>query len=158
MDYFLIITGAILIIVGIAGCVLPVIPGPPISYVGLLLLHFTDKYQFTNEFLLIWALVTIAVTLLDYYIPIWGAKKFGASKPGVWGSVIGLILGLLFFPPWGIIIGPFIGAVVGELIAGKASGAALKAGLGSFIGFLGGTLLKLIASGMMAWYFFKELF
>lgn len=158
MEYFLIITGAILIILGIAGCVLPVLPGPPISYVGLLLLHFTDKYQFTNEFLLIWALVTIAVTLLDYYIPIWGAKKFGASKPGIWGSVIGMILGLLFFPPWGIILGPFAGAVVGELIVGKKSGEALKAGFGSFVGFLGGTLLKLIASGMMAWYFFRELF
>lgn len=157
MDYFLIITGIIFIITGIAGCVLPVLPGPPISYAGLLLLHFTEKYEFTGKFLLIWAVITVVVTLIDYWIPVWGAKKFGASRPGVWGSIIGLVAGLIFFPPFGIIIGPFAGAVLGELLAGKQSGAALKAGFGSFAGFISGVLLKLMASGMMTWYFFKTL-
>jgi hypothetical protein len=138
--------------------VLPVIPGPPLSYIGLLLLHFTEKFQFSERFLIIWAIVTAAVYALDYIIPAWGTKKFGGSKRGVWGSIIGLVIGLFFFPPFGIIIGPFLGAVVGELTAGKDSAAALKSGFGSFLGFLAGTLLKLITSGMMTWYFFKELF
>jgi len=144
-------------ITGILGCILPFIPGPPMSYIGILLLHFTTGVQFSNRFLLIWAIVTVVVVALDYIIPIWGTKKFGGSKQGVWGSVIGLIAGMFFFPPFGIIIGPFVGAVVGELIAGKNSNAALKSGFGSFIGFLTGTILKLIVSGMMTWYFFKEL-
>ena len=158
MDYILIVLGIIFMVSGILGCVLPVIPGPPLSYIGLLLLHFTGKYQFSTQFLIIWAIITTVVYVLDYVIPVWGTKKFGGSKRGVWGSIIGLIVGLFFFPPFGIIVGPFIGAVVGELTSGKDSGLALKSGFGSFLGFLVGTLLKLITSGMMTWYFFKELF
>lgn len=157
MDYVLIGFGIILLITGILGCVLPVIPGPPLNYLGLLLLHLTERYQFSTKFMVTWAIITVVVYALDYVIPVWGTKKFGGSKRGVWGSVIGLVVGLFFFPPFGIIIGPFAGAVIGELSVGKDSGAALKSGFGSFIGFLLGTLLKLIASGMMTWYFFKEL-
>ncbi|MDX9883033.1 MAG: DUF456 domain-containing protein [Prolixibacteraceae bacterium] len=157
MDYFLIGTGILFLILGILGGVLPVIPGPPLSYVALLLLHFTEKHQFSGRFLLIWACLTVAVTVLDYIIPAWGTKRFGGSKRGVWGSLIGLLVGIFFFPPFGIIIGPFIGAIVGEISGGKDNKAALKAGLGSFAGFVAGTLLKLIASGMMAWYFFAEM-
>lgn len=158
MDYLLIGFGILFILGGIAGAILPVLPGPPLSYVGLLLLHFTSKYQFTTKFLVIWGIVTVVVYLLDYIIPAWGTKKFGGSKRGVWGSIIGLVVGLVLFPPWGIIIGPFLGAVLGELSSGKESKAALRSGFGSFVGFLTGTLLKLIAAGMMAWYFFAKLF
>ncbi|WP_372651424.1 DUF456 domain-containing protein [Draconibacterium sp.] len=157
MDILLIVLGALFIISGVLGCVLPIIPGPPLSYIGLLLLHFTERYQFSSKFLIIWAIITVVVYALDYLIPAWGTKKFGGSKRGVWGSIIGLVIGMFFFPPFGIIIGPFIGAVVGELTVGKDSGAALKSGFGSFMGFLAGTLLKLIASGMMTWYFVKEM-
>ena len=157
MDYVLIALGVVFMISGILGCVLPVIPGPPLSYIGLLFLHLTERYQFSTRFLVIWVVITAVVYALDYIIPAWGTKKFGGSKRGVWGSIIGLVIGLFFFPPFGIILGPFLGAVIGELTAGKDSGAALKSGFGSFIGFLAGTLLKLITSGMMTWYFFKEL-
>lgn len=157
MDILLIVLGSIFIISGILGCVLPIIPGPPLSYIGLLLLHFTERYQLSSKFLIIWAIITVVVYALDYLIPAWGTKKFGGSKRGVWGSIIGLVIGLFFFPPFGIIIGPFLGAVIGELTAGKESGEALKSGFGSFMGFLAGTLLKLITSGMMTWYFIKEL-
>lgn len=157
MDTLLIIAGIILMIAGIAGCALPVLPGPPLSYAGLLLLHFTEKFEFTGRFLLIWAVITIVVTLIDYLIPVWGARKFGAGRPGVWGSMIGLIAGLVFFPPVGIIAGPFLGAVVGELISGKNTSQAFKAGFGSFIGFLTGVMLKLIASGLMTWHFFRTM-
>lgn len=157
MDYLLIGFGIILIISGILGCVLPLLPGPPLSYIGLLLLHFTQDYQFSNKFLIIWGLITGVVYALDFIIPAWGTKKFGGSKRGVWGSIIGLVIGMFFFPPFGIIIGPFAGAVIGELTSGKESGAALKSGFGSFLGFLTGTILKLIVSGMLTWYFVMEM-
>lgn len=158
MDYVLIVLGILLMLSGLAGCILPVIPGPPLSYIGLLMLHFTERYQFSTNFLILWAIITVVIYGLDYVIPVWGTKKFGGSKRGVWGSVIGLVVGFFFFPPFGIIIGSFLGAVIGELTSGKDTGAALKSGFGSFVGFLTGTILKLIASGMMTWYFGKELF
>ncbi|MCK4813528.1 MAG: DUF456 domain-containing protein [Candidatus Marinimicrobia bacterium] len=158
MDYVLIVLGIILMIIGIVGCLLPVLPGPPLSYVGLLLLHFTERYQFSSRFLIIFAIITATVFVLDYIIPAWGTQRFGGSKRGVWGSIIGLVAGFFIFPPLGIIICPFIGAVIGELSSGKDTANAMKSGFGSFIGLLLGTLLKFIASGMMFWYFGKELF
>jgi hypothetical protein len=157
MNYFLIIVGILFALTGILGCFLPFLPGPPLNYIALLLLHFTSIHQFTTKFLVIWAIIAAVVVLLDYLIPVWGTKKFGGSKQGVWGSVIGLVAGLFIFPPFGIIIFPFAGAVVGELIAGKDTGSALKAGFGSFVGFLTGTILKLIVSGMMTWHFFSKI-
>lgn len=157
MDTFLIISGIILMLLGIAGAVLPVLPGPPLSYAGLLLLHFTAKYQFTAKFLIIWGIITALVVLIDYMVPVWGARKFGAGKAGIYGCIIGLAIGLFVFPPFGIIFGPFIGAVIGEVITGKEADNAMKAGFGSFVGFMTGVMLKVITSGLMAWYFAKEL-
>lgn len=156
MDTFLIILGAICLLIGILGCVLPVLPGVPLAYCGLLLLHATDKVQFSWQFLVIWAVVTIIVQVLDSVVPIWGTKKFGGSKMGVWGSTIGLLVGL-FFGPWGIVLGPFLGAVLFELIDGKNTRLALKAGWGSFVGLMTGTILKLICCGLMTYYFIAEL-
>ncbi len=157
MDTFLIISGILLLILGLAGAILPVLPGPPLSYVALLLLHFTSKYQFSARFLVIWALITMAVVLIDYLVPVWGARKFGAGKAGIYGCIIGLVIGLFAFPPFGIIIGPFAGAVIGEVIQGKEAMMALKAGFGSFVGFMSGVVLKVITSGFMTWYFLREL-
>ncbi len=157
MDYVLIALGILFIISGIFGGILPVLPGPPLSYVGLILLHLTERYQFSTNFLIVWGMITVVVYVLDYLIPIWGTKRFGGSKRGVWGSIIGLLVGMFLFPPFGIIVGPFLGAVLGELSSGKQSREAFRSGLGSFLGFLVGTLLKLIVSGMMAWYFIAEM-
>ena len=154
MDIALIIIGAILMLVGLAGCIFPVLPGPPISYAGILFLHFTENYSFSDQFLLIWFFVAAAVTALDYVIPVYGTKKFGGSKKGIWGSTIGLIVGL-FFLPVGIIIGPFIGAYIGEMIAVNDNSRALKSALGSFIGFLTGTVMKLAVSAIMLFHFVK---
>jgi len=157
MDYALIVLGALFMITGILGAILPVLPGPPLSFVGLIFLHLTERYQFSTNFLIIWGVITVVVYLLDYLIPVWGTKKFGGSKRGVWGSIIGLLLGMFLFPPFGIVVGPFLGAVLGELSSGKQSREAFRSGFGSFLGFLVGTLLKLIVSGMIAWYFVAEM-
>lgn len=144
-------------ILGILGCVLPVIPGPPLSFIGLLLLHFSRFAEFSPGFLLIYGSVAVIVTVLDYIVPLWGTRKFGGSKAGVWGAGIGLVLGLIFFPPLGIIIGPFAGAVIGESVSGKKAGDAFRAGLGSLLGFMLGVGLKLGASLLMTYHFVREL-
>ena len=155
MDIFLIISGSLLMILGIAGCLLPVLPGPPLSYLGLVAIHLTSKIDFSSKFLIWWGIIVIIVSVLDYVIPIWGTKIFGGSKFGVWGSMVGLLAGL-FIPPAGIVIGPFIGAVAGEMISGNRKNA-LKAGFGSFIGFLAGTVAKFLVSLIMLYYFITAL-
>jgi len=156
MDNLWVILGGILMLVGLAGSILPFLPGPPLSYIGLILQQLREAPPFSSKFLWIWAGVTLAVVIIDYVIPIYGTKKFGGTKYGVWGCTIGLIIGL-FFGPVGIIAGPFVGAFVGELIGNANSDHALKAALGSFIGFLAGTLLKLIACAMMTYYYVASL-
>ena len=156
MDILLIILGAVCLLAGIVGCVLPVLPGVPLAYIGMLLLQLTDRVQFTWQFLVIWAVVVVIVQALDYFVPAWGTKRFGGSKWGVWGSTIGMLVGL-FFGVWGIILGPFIGAVVFELIDGKNTRATLRAGWGSFVGLMTGTILKLICCGLMTYYFIAAL-
>ncbi len=115
MDIFLLVLGFILIIIGIAGCILPVIPGPPISYIGLLLLHFTSKASLSTFTLVFTGTLVVVVTILDYFVPICGTKLSGGSKWGMRGSAIGLIIGLLF-GALGIFLFPFLGALAGELL------------------------------------------
>ena len=157
IDILWISVGLLLIVLGFLGCFLPVIPGPPLSFAALLMLQLTAEPPFTVLYLLIIGGVVLLVTILDYVVPIIGAKKFGASKAGIWGSSIGVVLGL-FFGLWGVLILPFVGALVAELIAGKASGKALKAAFGTFLGFLMGTLLKLMVSIFITYKFIEALF
>ncbi len=152
MDLFLSILAIVLMIVGLAGAIIPVIPGPIISFLGLLSLYFTAPPPFSDNFITIWAVLAILVTALDQVIPVLGTKKMGGTKYGVNGSIIGLLAGIFFFPPIGIIIGPFLGALLGELIGGKDFNQATKAGFGSFLGFLSGTLLKLVFSFIAAYH------
>ena len=156
LDIFLAVLGFCFIIGGLAGCIVPALPGPPLSYVALLLLHATRFADYSNKFLIIAAIVTVAVTVADYIVPVWGTKKWGGSRAGAIGSVLGLLIGL-FFAPAGIIIGPFAGAVVGELLVGRNTKIALRSGFGSFIGFLFGTVMKLAVCMTFSYYFFKEL-
>jgi uncharacterized protein YqgC (DUF456 family) len=158
MADYLLLAGAIsLLVLGIIGCLLPVLPGPPLSYAGLILLHLSRFAAFSKEKLIILAVVAIVVTVIDYIVPIWGTRKFGGSKYGMRGATIGLIIGLFLGPP-GIIMGPFIGAVVGELIRKDDINYALKAGFGSLLGFLTGVGLKLAASFVITFYFIKGFF
>lgn len=157
MDTFLILTGIVLLLSGIAGCIVPFLPGPPLAYGSLILLQVSSYKPYSEKFLVIWALVTIAVVIADYYIPIWGTKKFGGTKGGVWGATIGLIIGMFFFPPIGLIAGPFIGAFAGEMLNNQDSSKAFRSAIGSFIGFIAGTLMKLGISIVMGYYFFTAL-
>ena len=156
-DYLLLAGAVSLLILGIIGCLLPVLPGPPLSYAGLILLHLSRFASFSNEKLIILAVIAVVVTVLDYIVPIWGTRKFGGSKYGMRGATVGLIIGL-FLGPAGIIAGPFIGAFVGELIYKDDTKYALKAGFGSLLGFLTGVGLKLAASFIIIFYFIKGIF
>ena len=123
-----------------------------------MLLQFGSDPPFTARFIVIWALITAGVTFLDYIVPLWGTKKLGGTKAGIWGAGIGVVAGIFIFPPIGLIIGPFLGAVIGELINGATGNNALKAGLGSFLGFIAGTLMKLTISIIMGYYFVVNAF
>ena len=148
MDIFLLILGFILMLVGILGSFLPILPGPPISWVGLLLLHFTSVINMTWTFLGITLAIALLVFALDYVIPAIGTKKFGGTKAGVIGTTVGLVVALIFpvFGPFGIIIWPFIGALVGELLNKADKKTDTKAAFGSFLGFLTGTFMKFLVA------------
>ncbi|HNP06835.1 MAG TPA: DUF456 domain-containing protein [Cyclobacteriaceae bacterium] len=156
MDLVWAVIGGILMLAGIIGCLLPFIPGPPLSFLGLLLLQLRETAPFTTQFLILWAVIVIVITALDYLVPIYGTKRFGGTKYGLWGCTIGLIAGF-WFGPVGIIAGPFLGALLGEWLGNRNSDQAFKAAIGSFVGFLVGTVLKLIASGVMTYYFIASL-
>ena len=153
MDILLMILSGLCLLIGFLGCVLPALPGPPIAYLGILFLHFTDKVQFSSTQLWIWLGIVVVVQALDYFIPMLGTKYSKGSKSGTWGAFVGSILGLLFLP-WGLILGPFFGAAVGELIADRSLNQAFKSGVGSVLGFLFGTILKLA----LCTYFIMQFF
>ncbi len=142
MDIVLIILSALCLLAGLLGCVLPALPGPPVAYLGLILLHVADKVEFTTAQLLVWLLLVVVMQVLDSFIPMLGTKYSQGSKWGSWGAFIGSLLGL-FFMPWGLLAGPFLGAVVGELMGNRSAHQALRSGFGSLLGFLFGTVLKL---------------
>lgn len=145
MDYILLSIGLICMIVGILGSFLPILPGPPISWIGLLLLFCTDAVPMNYWTLGVTLVIAVGVAILDYVIPAQGTKRFGGSNYGIWGTNIGLIVGLLAPIPLGFIIGPFVGAFVGELIYNaKDKKRAFKAATGSFIGFLASTFMKFV--------------
>ncbi|WP_055442672.1 DUF456 domain-containing protein [Lacinutrix himadriensis] len=148
MDIFLTLLGFLFIVIGLIGSFLPVLPGPPMSWIGLLFLYLTKAVPNDMWFLIITLVVALIVFALDYIIPALGTKKFGGSKTGMIGTTVGLLISIFFpiFGFFGIIIWPFVGALVGELINKADSKTAIKAAFGSFLGFLTGTFLKFIVA------------
>ena len=156
LDYILLTLAILLIIIGIIGCLVPVLPGPPLSFAGILIVHFTKFATVSQNLLIILGLIAAVVTILDYVVPIWGTKKFGGSKYGIRGATVGIIIGFFFGPP-GIIIGPFLGAIIGEMIFKDDLKYAIRAGFGSLLGFMLGIGMKLAASFAITFYFVKAI-
>jgi len=102
--------------------------------------------------------LTLLTMILDYVLPMAGAKKYGSTRRGFWGAFFGMVIGVVLFPPFGMIIGAFLGAVIGELTAGKKQAEAMKAGWGVFLGVITALILKLLVSGIMTFFFIKALF
>jgi len=167
MDYLLMILAVVVIIVGLIGDILPGIPGTPVSYLALLLLHWTDRLTYSPRFLLIMGLICAVITVLDYIVPVWGTKKFGGTKAGTRGSTIGLVVGILVLPALGIVIGPFgilgllggpfVGAYIGEKMGGTPDNMAWRSAFGSFIGFMAGTLMKIVYTLVVGFYVIKDI-
>ena len=153
-------TGAFLLaLLGIAGCIVPVLPGTLLSYGGLLCAYFTSYSQMGATALWVWLAVSIAVSIADYILPAWMAKRFGGSRAGSIGATIGVFVGFFFLPPVGILLGPFLGAVIGELVNDRNDRAkALVVGFGSFLSFIVGTGAKLIVSIGILVHIFADTF
>ncbi|ALJ05949.1 hypothetical protein APS56_12760 [Pseudalgibacter alginicilyticus] len=146
MDVILLILATLCMILGILGSFLPVLPGPITSWLGLLILHFIEPIPINKSFLIITLAIAILIWVLDYIIPAMGTKRFGGSKAGMIGTSIGLVVGILSPIPFGIIIGPFAGAFIGELTNKADTNIALKAAFGSFLGFLTSTFIKFVVA------------
>lgn len=163
MEALIITLGIILLIIGVVSCILPPLPGPPVAFCSLLLLQFFhDGVNLSNTWLIIFGILSVAVTIIDNFVTIWGTHKFGGTKAGVRGSVFGMLLGIFvltpFVGPFSVALGPFLGAVIGEMVAGQNFTLAIKSGFGSFIGFLLGMGFKLIITAIIGVYFFWAIF
>jgi uncharacterized protein YqgC (DUF456 family) len=156
MDIFLAIVAILLALVGLAGSVVPVLPGPPVSWIGLLLVSFTHYYDRPGWFVWMWLGVVILVTVADNFLPVVMTRRFGGSRAATWGTVLGMVAGM-FFGPWGMIVGPFAGAFLGEVIGNRSEGhVALRIATGAFFAFISGVGIKLVSSGMILYYIVKE--
>lgn len=162
MMYVLIIVAVLLSLLGLAGAFVPGLAGPPFSFLGLLMLSFVKGVDYSTEFLVVMGLIGAIIFVLDYLVPIWGTKTLGGTKAGVRGSTIGLIIGLivtLVFPVgfMVILVGPFIGAFIGEKQAGVEDRIAWRSALGSFLGFLAGTFMKMVYALVCIVYIVKDI-
>ena len=158
MDIIIICVVAFILLLGIIGCFVPIMPGPPISYGALLFFHFSTSYSIKEDILWLMAFIVIAVTVFDLWVQIYGVKKFGGTKKAVNGSIIGLIIGIFFLPPFGIIIGPFLGAFIGARMEENSDvNKSIKIALGALAGFLAGTMLKLSVSLYIIYLVFQTI-
>lgn len=155
MNILGIIVAVVFFTVGVLGTILPALPGAPLIWLGMLIYGFIDKFQNLSwAFFIGQGLAVVLIFLIDYLASVWGVRRYGGSKEAIWGSVLGGILGIFVLGPFGLIFGPFVGAVAGELYRRTPFGKALEVGLGTLIGFLGGTALKLaIEAVMIIWFF-----
>jgi uncharacterized protein YqgC (DUF456 family) len=141
--------------IGVLGTILPALPGAPLVWLGMLIYGFFVKFHnLPWTFYAGQGLAVVLIFLIDYLASIWGVRRYGGSKEAVWGSVLGGLLGILVLGPFGLIFGPFIGAVAGELYRSSTLNKALEVGFGTLIGFMGGTVMKLaIEAVMIIWFF-----
>ncbi len=153
------IIAIILFILGFLGTVLPALPGPILVWTGMLVYgYFVSFENLSLSFYISQALIVGLIYLVDYLSVLWGAKKYGGSRYAGWGAAAGTLVGLVTLGPPGVIVGPFAGAVLVELLSGRNVQQAAKVGIGTIIGFLGGTFVKLLMEiVMIIWFFIKIL-
>ena len=151
-EFILISGGILLLLIGVLGAFIPVLPGPPLSFGGFLMFYFSKSATILPQTLFVFGILTVLITLLDYLLPIWGTKAGKGSKHGVFGATLGLVIGIIFFPPWGVIPGPVLGAWLAERVNGKNNREAVRSAFGSFSGLLLGTIFKFVVSIAMIWY------
>ena len=157
MEIFLSIIALLCGIIGIIGSIMPILPGVALSYIGMLCAYFTSASTITTPMLWVWGIVTVAVCVMDYILPAYFSKMFGASKAGMTGATLGVFAGI-FLGPIGIIFGPFAGAVLGEMLnQNRTLGEAIKVGFGSFLSFLVGTGIKLIVATIVTYYIARDI-
>ena len=146
----LVVAAAVLQLAGLVGCVLPALAGPPLNFIGLIVLCLAKGWRtFSPVFLVVMGALTALTMITDYYLPMAGSKRYGSTKRGFWGALIGMIVGTIAFPPFGLVIGAFLGAILGEVTAGKNGSEAMRAGWGAFLGVLAAMVFRLSVSGLM---------
>ena len=156
MTVLLILLGFLLVLAGIAGCVYPIVPGPLLAFLSLLLISWAKAWQpFSPTFLIVMGAATVALAAVDYLVPAMAARRYGATRYGLIGGTIGMIVGIFFVPPFGVFLGMFLGALVGELAGGSRSTVALKTGWGVFIGNLAAAVIKLAYCGTVLFFYVR---
>ncbi len=155
MEILGLVLAVMFFVAGIAGTFLPVLPGAPLIWLGMLVYGITSGFASLSWSFYVWqGLAVVLIFFVDYAANVWGVRKYGGSRNAVWGSLTGLLLGVLFLGPAGIIFGPFIGALAGELISQKPLNDAVKSGVGSLVGLIGSVAIKLLLeAGMITWFF-----
>lgn len=145
MEILLLILGILLLIGGVAGCIVPAIPGPPFSFIGMLLLQWSGYADFSTWTLVLWGILATIVTIIDFLVTTWMTKRFGGSKAGNWGATIGMIVGMILPIPGGILVGLFAGAMIGEMVFSKQNtDKSLKVAFGALLSFFVGSGIKLL--------------
>ena len=158
MELLVVLLAIVLLILGLLGSFIPAIPGPPLSYIALLLVSLFTSYTFSQDFLIMWAGIVITVMALDYWLQVYGVKKFGGKKKAINGTLIGLVVGLFAPIPFGFLLGPFAGAFIGAYLEEKEDFLkVLLIAMGALAGFLSGVVLKLAVSAYLGYEFIKVL-
>lgn len=160
-EIFIDAVAILMALAGVVGCIIPAIPGPPLTYASILLMYLFNNpnYAITGKFLIVWIVIVAAVTILDYVVQPYFTKITGGSKLAIRYSIAGMVAGMVFFPPFGIIAGSFIGALIAEFVVNKKPlQNSLLAAFGAFLGFIFGTGLKLAASVTMLYYLIRFIF
>ncbi len=158
LEIIVAVVGSLILIAGVLGCIVPVLPGPPVAYLPLLLVSWVGGWEvYALWVLIVMAVAAVGAAALDSVLPILTSRRSGASKAGIWGSVVGMLVGTIFFPPFGTVIGAFIGALAGELLVRREGRNPMKAAWGVFTGTLLATVIKLSVSGAAAVLFVRGL-
>jgi len=158
MEIFPLIVALIIFLLGIAGTVLPVMPGPILIWLGMLVYGLLTGFESLSLSFYIWqGLAALLVMAVDYFATAVGTKKFGGSRIAMWGAVIGLFVGVIILGPLGLVFGPFLGALVGEMLRGLPPERAIRSSIGALVGLLGGLFVKLGIEAVMIYWFFRTL-